>query len=243
MNVSFLAVLALALGACSQRSDAQPVAAPAFPKPDRPVASIVSPVWSSGPDRDKADEAGQLVRGLGIRPGMAVADIGAGSGYHTIRLSPVVGPTGRVYAQDITAEYLADLRKEVARRRLANVELVVGAADDPRLPKPVDRAALVHMYHEVENPYALLWNLAGSLKPGARVGVIDLDRPTPRHGTPPALLRCEFEAVGYRQVGFATLKGGGGYLAVFAPPAPHLRPDPSAIRPCRARSAALSAVG
>lgn len=236
MKASLLAALSLVLAACSQPTDAQPAAAaPAtFPRPDRPVADIVSPVWSSGPDRDKADENGQLVRGLGIRAGMAVGDIGAGSGYHTIRLSPVVGPKGRVYAQDIMVDYLADLKTEVARRGLTNVELVVGTPNDPRLPAPVDRAVLVHMYHEVENPYALLWNLAGSLKPGAQVGVIDLDRPTPRHGTPPALLKCEFEAVGYRQVGFTTLKGGGGYLAVFEPPAPGRRPEPGAIRPCRA---------
>ncbi|WP_374470916.1 class I SAM-dependent methyltransferase [Phenylobacterium sp.] len=236
MKAGLLALAALALSACSQPTDAQPppAASQAFPKPDRPVADIVSPVWSSGPDRDKADESGQLVRGLGITAGMSVADIGAGSGYHTIRLSPVVGPSGRVYAQDIMPDYLADLRTEVERRGLANVELVVGAPDDPKLPAPVDRAVLVHMYHEVENPYALLWNLAGSLKPDARVGVIDLDRPTPRHGTPPALLQCEFEAVGYRQVDLVTLSGGGGYLAVFAPPAPGRRPAPGAIRPCRA---------
>src|SRR5688572_21831442 len=76
-----------------------------FPAPNRPIAEIVSPTWSSG-DRDAADESGQLVRLMGVRPGMAVADIGAGSGYHTLRLSPVVGPTGRVYAQDVTASYL-----------------------------------------------------------------------------------------------------------------------------------------
>jgi SAM-dependent methyltransferase len=235
MNAGLSALVALALVACSQPSGAgapPAAAAPAFPQPDRPVAEIVSPVWSSGPDRDKADESGQLVRGLGITAGMSVADIGAGSGYHTLRLAPVVGPAGRVYAQDITPEYLDGLRAEVARRRLGNVELVVGTADDPRLPAPVDRALLVHMYHEIENPYALLWNLAGSLKPGARVGVIDLDRPTPRHGTPPSLLKCEFEAVGYSQVSFTTLEGGGGYLAVFAPPT--TPPPPSAIRPCRA---------
>lgn len=208
--------------------------APAFPAPDRRVADIVSPIWSSGPDRDAADEAGQLVRGLDIRAGMAVADIGAGSGYHTVRLSPVVGPRGRIYAQDVMEDYLTDLRAEVARRRLGNVEIVLGRPDDPGLPPAsVDRAILVHMYHEVAQPYGLLWRLAASLKPGARVGVIDLDRPAERHGMPPALLRCEFEAVGYRQTSFRVLEGGIGYLAVFEPPAPSVRPAQGAIRPCR----------
>ena len=192
-----------------------------FPLPDRPVAGIVSPVWSSGPDRDLADEAGQLIRAMGVRPGMTVADIGAGSGYHTFTLAAAVGPAGRVYAEDIIDSYLAGLRSEVAARGLANVVVVRGTPDDPKLPPAaVDRAVLVHMYHEIGNPYALLWRLAGSLKPGARVGVIDMDRRTQDHGTRPALLKCEFAAVGYRQLSIAPIRNGGGYLATFAAPAP-----------------------
>lgn len=207
---------------------------PSFPRPRRPVAEIVSPTWSSGPDRDAADESGQLVRLLGVRRGMAVADIGAGSGYHTVRLSPVVGASGRVYAQDITPSYLNSLRREAARRRLGNVEFVLGRPDDPGLPpNSVDRVILVHMYHEVAEPYALLWRLVDALKPGAKVGVLDLDRRPDRHGTPPALLRCEFEAVGYRQTQFTELRGGVGYLAVFEPPKRTARPSPAKIHACR----------
>jgi ubiquinone/menaquinone biosynthesis C-methylase UbiE len=232
-----LALLALAIAAISGPQAALPASAQerqGFPRPSRPVADIVSPIWSSGPDRDAADESGQVVRLLGVRPGMAVADIGAGSGYHTVRLSRVVGPAGRVYAQDVTEAYLDDVRREVTRRGLKNVQFVLGRPDDPRLPpKSVDRAILVHMYHEVSEPYALLWRLAEAMKPGGKVGVVDLDRRPDRHGTPPALLRCELEAVGYRQTSFTTLKGGIGYLAVFEPPAPAARPAPGKIRPCR----------
>src|SRR3954467_2447544 len=125
-----------------------------FPLPDRPVAGIVAPEWSSGPDRDAADESGQLIRGLEIASGMKVADIGAGSGYHTLRLSPAVGPTGTVYAEDIVEAYISGLRREAERRGLKNIRIVVGTPDDPKLPaKTIDRAVLVHMYHEVENPY------------------------------------------------------------------------------------------
>ena len=231
MRAGALAI-ALALAACGRPEAGKASPAPGFPSPDRPVAEIVSPIWSSGPDRDAADESGQVVRGLGIEPGMAVADIGAGSGYHAVRLSPVVGPKGRVYAQDVMDEYLADLRREVAKRGLTNVQVVLGKPDNPGLPAAsIDRAILVHMYHEVAQPYALLWNLAGSLTPGAKVGVVDLDRPPDRHGIPPALLRCEFEAVGYRQTSFKVLDGGVGYLAVFEPPAS--KPAPSAIKPCK----------
>nr|WP_308238007.1 methyltransferase domain-containing protein [Phenylobacterium sp. J426] len=206
-----------------------------FPTPDRPVAAAVAGAWSSGPDRDAADESGQLIRGLDIRPGMAVADIGAGSGYHTLRLSPVVGESGVVYAEDINESYVAGLKREAQRRGLTNVRIVVGTPDDPKLPPAsVDRAILVHMYHEIENPYALLWNLAPALRPGGRVGVIDLDRPTQNHGAPPGLLECEFEAVGYRMVDFQRLQGGVGYLAIFEPPAPGRRPDPADIQVCEA---------
>lgn len=224
--------LALGLAACAPAAAA--AADASFPAPARPVAEIVSPTWSSGPDRDAADEAGQLVRLLGIRRGMTVADIGAGSGYHTLRLAKVVGPAGRIYAQDVQPAYLTGLKREVARRGDRNVSFVLGRPDDPRLPaNSVDRAILVHMYHEVAQPYALLWRLADALKPGARVGVIDLNRRPDQHGTPPALLRCEFQAVGYRQTSFTVLKGGIGYLAVFEPPARDARPKPQEIRTCR----------
>jgi predicted methyltransferase len=206
-----------------------------FPLPDRPVAKIVASTWSSGPDRDAADESGQLIRGLGIRRGMSVADIGAGSGYHTLRLAPAVGPTGTVYAEDVVESYLSGLKREAERRRLKNVRIVVGEPDDPKLPRQsVDRAILVHMYHEIAQPYGLLWRLAPALKPGGRVGVIDLDRPIESHGTSPALIACEFEAVGYRQVEFKPLDGGVGYLAVFEPPPPGGRPKPADIQPCKA---------
>ncbi len=164
-----------------------------------------------------------------------MADIGAGSGYHTVRLSPVVGPTGRVYAQDVVEGYMADLRRDVARRKLTNVEFVLGSEGDPGLaPNTVDRAILVHMYHEIGQPYGLLWRLADALKPGAKVGVVDLNRRPEHHGMPPSLLRCEFEAVGYRQTSFTEMTGGVGYLAVFTPPKPGARPQPEAIKPCRA---------
>jgi ubiquinone/menaquinone biosynthesis C-methylase UbiE len=239
MRFSFAMLTALALAACSPPSPAQPAApgperlAGGFPAPDRPVAGIVAPEWSSGPDRDAADESGQLIRGLEIKPGMAVADIGAGSGYHTLRLSPAVGPKGVVYAEDIVEAYISGLRREAERRGMTNVKIVVGTPDDPKLPPAaVDRAVLVHMYHEVESPYALLWNLATALKPGARVGVIDLYRATESHGTPPDLLKCEFEAVGYRQLSHTAMAGGVGYLSVFEAPAN--RPRPEDIKPCKA---------
>ena len=237
MRFSLALLTSALLCACSPPAESQgaPVArdAAGFPAPDRSVAGIVAPEWSNGPDRDAADESGQLIRGLGIKPGMVVADIGAGSGYHSLRLSPAVGPTGIVYAEDIVEAFIAGLRREAKRRGLTNIRIVIGKPDDPMLPPgAVDRAVLVHMYHEIESPYALLWNLAGALKPGARVGVIDLDRGIQNHGTPPTLLACEFKAVGYRRVSEVEMAGGTGYLAVFE--APKVRPKPADIIPCKA---------
>lgn len=205
-------------------------AASAYPPADRPVAEIVSPVWNSPERRDKADESGQLVRALGIVPGMTIADVGAGSGYHTTRLSPVVGPSGRILAQDVNGAYLDDLRKTV--KDLPNVTVIAGEPDDPMLPpRSADIAILVHMYHEIASPYAFLARLSAAIKPGGVVAITDKDSPIHQHGIPPALLKCELEAVGYTEISFRELEGGVGFLAVFTPPSEV--PPPESVKPCR----------
>ena len=206
-----------------------------FPKPDRLVADIVAPLWRSEKERDGFDEPGQLVRLLGIKRGMTVADIGAGSGYLTVRFSPVVGPKGRIFAQDIEPSYLKDLGKRVKSLNLKNVTVSLGEAHDPRLPPAsVDVAILVHMYHEISDPYALLYNLAPALKRGGQVGVVDTRAATSRHGTPPGLLACEFAAVGYRQTAIHPLAENDTYLAIFSAPAPDARKRPADITACKA---------
>ena len=163
---------------------------------------------------------------------MVVGDIGAGAGYHAVRLSRLVGPSGAVLAQDVRGDYLADLAKRLQRLKLTNVKIALGDPHDPRLPAAsLDAAILIHMYHEIAEPYAFLYNLAPALKPRARVGIVDLDRPTQQHGTPVKLLRCELAAIGYRETALHVLTGDAGYLAIFEPPAK--RPQPSAIVPCR----------
>src|SRR5580698_6324850 len=94
--------------------------AAAFPAADRPVASIISPIWASEDERRSADETGQVFGLLGIKPGMRVADIGAGSGYYSILLAKAVGPRGEVFAQDITLDYLASLQKRGLNAKLSN---------------------------------------------------------------------------------------------------------------------------
>ena len=214
-------------------------AASLFPAPSRPVADIVTDTWSSEDTRDRAGEADTVMRLLEVRPGMRVADVGAGSGYYTVRVSPVVGPGGRVIAQDITPRYLERLRARVRREGRANVTLALGEPHDPRLPRAsADLVLLVHMYHEVEQPYAFLHNLRPALREGGRVAVVDLDRATNRHGTPPSLLRCEMEATGYRQSAFHDLGPESGYLAVFTPSG--AAPRPGDVRACPAPSSATT---
>ncbi|MGY8664553.1 methyltransferase domain-containing protein [Bradyrhizobium sp. UFLA05-109] len=204
-----------------------------FPSPWRPVAPIASPSRAAEEHRDSLDEAGEVARLLELKPGMTVGDIGAGSGYYTIRLSYLVSPKGSVVAQDVTRDYLMELSRRTARLGLTNVTFALGEPHDPRLPaSSLDAAILGHMYHEIAQPYAFLFNLAPALKPGARIGIVDFERPTSRHGTPIELLRCELTAVGYGEVATYQLAGDGGYLAVFVPPQGVSRKSPRDIIAC-----------
>jgi predicted methyltransferase len=230
----FSAVLTLSGSAQEFMADAGAPAS-AFPNPDRPVADIVSPIWHNEKERDVAGEPRQLMRLLGIKSGLTVADIGAGSGYYVVRLSPIVGPHGRVIAEDVVPEYLQELRRRVRDLGLQNVAFGGGEPHDPRLTVgSLDIAILVHMYHEIAQPYGLLYNLIPALKPGARVGIVDAFKPTSEHGTPPNLLRCELAAVGYSEISLDRLTGSDAYLAIFAPPSVESRTRPEAMVACKA---------
>jgi SAM-dependent methyltransferase len=237
------AVLLVAMGVlCAYAAGIGYLAAPGAPakdfaSPQRPVAQIVSPSRSDEEERDSLNEAGEIARLLELTPGMTVGDVGAGSGYHTVRLSRLVGPTGSVVAEDVTRDYLIELAKRVERLKLTNVTFALGEPHDPRLPaSSLDAAILVHMYHEIAQPYAFLYNLAPALRRGARVGIVDLERPTSEHGTPIELLRCELTTVGYREIATYQLAGDGGYLAVFSAPAQAKRKSPGDTVACGDRS-------
>jgi ubiquinone/menaquinone biosynthesis C-methylase UbiE len=237
MRAAALAALML-LGACEAPAEHNATAAEEhsseFPKAHRPVANIVSNRWSDEESRDRLKEAAEVMDRAGIAPGMTVADIGAGEGYYTIRLAARVGMKGRVLAEDIVPEVRDALAERVNRERLDNVSVRLGEPADPKLPpNSFDRVFMVHMYHEIQEPYEFLWNLRPSLKAGGQVIVVDADRPTEAHGTPPALLRCEFGAVGYSLVRIERMPNAGGYFAAFEAQGP--RPEPSAIKGCRSQ--------
>jgi len=227
MTIKALGLLAmLMLAACR----AEP-AAPRFPEAQRKIAPIVSDSFSTEDARDRLGESEVVMRFAGIAPGMSVADIGAGEGYYTIRLSPIVGPRGRVLAQDIIPETRDRLAQRVQRDGLDNVSVRLGKPDDPRLPaESFDRIFLVHMYHEVTAPYAFLWHLRDGLKPDGEVIVVDAARPVERHGMPPEQLVCELGALGLVPVRSARLTGSDNYAVAFR--SARGRPEPGAIKPC-----------
>jgi SAM-dependent methyltransferase len=219
-------LIATALAAC--RPEPQ---RPRFPEADRPVAAIVSDRFSTEDARDRLGEAEEVMAFAGVKPGMWVADIGAGEGYYTVRLSPIVGAKGRVLAQDIVPVTRDRLAQRVDRDKLDNVSVRLGLPDNPRLPAAsFDRIFLVHMYHEVTAPYAFLWHLRAGLRRDGEIIVVDADRPVRQHGMPRAQLACEFAALGLKQVRIATLSGTTDYAAAFRIAGP--RPEPGSIKSC-----------
>lgn len=220
----------LLLSACGQAP--APHAEREFPALERAVAPIVSSRFSTEDARDSVHEADMVMNQVGTRAGMSVADIGAGEGYYTLRLAARVGPKGRVLAQDVVPEVRDRLAERVTREALDNVSVKLGEPNDPKLPADsFDQIFLVHMYHEIAAPYEFLWRLRPALRPNGRVVVVDADRNTARHGTPPALLDCEMRSVGYVLERREKLPAIDAYLALYRTQGE--RPEPGAIKPCR----------
>ncbi len=236
-TITLVFAAALTISAAAQDFMA-PAGVPAgvFPKPDRPVADIVSPIWHDEKERDDADEPGQLVA---FRHQIRHDSCGHRRGQRLLRHTRllIVGSNGRIIAEDIVPDYLRSLRNRVRNLGLQNVAIRRGEPHDPRLPAgSLDIAIfLVHMYHEIARPYALLYNLVPALKADARVGIVDAFGPTSKHGTPPSLLRCELAAVGYREISLERLTGQlTPILGVFAPPSVASRTRPEAMVTCKA---------
>lgn len=228
------AVGALALAGCDSLVPVTPGASDSafiFPKPDRPIAKVVSTQFSTEDARDERNEAQVVMDLANIRTGMTVADIGAGEGYYTVRLAERVGADGRVLAQDISRDALERLGRRVEKDRLENISIKLGETDNPQLPSDsFDRIFMVHMYHEVTDPYAFLWQMWPALNAGGQIIVVESDSPVGRHGLPHTLLFCEFEAVGYVLVEYTERPDIKGYFARFERGSKRTKPE--AIRTC-----------
>lgn len=170
----------------------------------RPM-SVSGAAWLDRAEREDEEAPERALRILQIKPGSVVADIGAGSGYYVVRLARLVGPNGRVYANDIQQGMLDIMRDRIERERLGNVELVLGSDTDPRLPPAAfDLVLMVDVYHEFSEPQAMLRRIREALKPGGRLVLLEYRAEDtrvpilPDHKMTVAQARLEVESEGFR---------------------------------------------
>ncbi len=137
--------------------------------------------WLERSEREKEEEPAKLVKALAVKPGMVVADVGAGSGYHAFLLAPLVGPTGKVLAVDIQPEMLGLIKEKAKAKGVTNVEPVASTETDPKLPAAgVDLILLVDVYHEFSHPFEMGEKMVASLKPGGRIAFVEFRLEDPK---------------------------------------------------------------
>src|SRR6266480_4624797 len=151
------------------------------------------------PGRDQRLQINRVMDMLGIEPGRSVADIGAGSGWFTVRAARRVTGSGTVYAVDISPESIHYIEQRTKKEQLQNVKTILSKPDDPQLPtNSIDAVLLLKTYHEVAHPVLLLTNLRRSLKPGARIGIIDRNGNGENHGVSKDVVIREAAQAGYQ---------------------------------------------
>jgi ubiquinone/menaquinone biosynthesis C-methylase UbiE len=183
-------------------------AMPVHPISGRRIAPVMGwqgADWLERSERELEESPDVAVRLLQIPQGASVADIGAGSGYITLLLSAAVGPTGRVFANDLQPQMIEILRRRLASQNVKNVTLVQGSIDDPNLPPAsVDLALMVDVYHELARPQAMLQKLRTALKPGGRLALLEYRKEDPaipikfEHKMSIQEARAELEAEGFK---------------------------------------------
>lgn len=180
-------------------------AAPTHPLTDREIAGITTSAdWLDRAEREKEEDPERALDLIGIKPGMTVADVGAGTGYVTIRIARRVGPTGKVYANDLQPALLQIIRDKASGEGLANVEIVQGAEDDAHLPeRAIDLALMVDVYHELSDPQRMLQSILRSLKPKGQLVLVEYRKEDPSvpiayaHKMSVKEARIEVEAEGF----------------------------------------------
>jgi len=198
-----LVVVALSLAAlAAQRPGVHPVSGRVFAVP----MGVAGAPWLDRRERLDEEDPDLAMRLIKVERGSTVADLGAGSGYFTVRLAKAVGTAGKVYAVDIQQGMLDLLQGAVTKERLTNVIPVLGAVDDPRLPAAsLDLVLMVDVYHELSSPQMTLAHLKNALKPGGRLVLLeyraeDPDVPIlPEHKMTKAMVKLEVEHEGFRQ--------------------------------------------
>jgi ubiquinone/menaquinone biosynthesis C-methylase UbiE len=178
------------------------------PLTGRPIAQVMSAAgsdWLDRPERESEEQPDKALEALALKRGMVVADVGAGSGYMSFKMAKLVGPSGKVYANDVQPEMLEKLRARAQRDKIANVETVLGTETDPKLPAgSIDLILMVDVYHEFSQPQAMLDRMRESLKPGGRLVLVEYRKEDPKvpirpeHKMSVADVRTEVEAEGYQ---------------------------------------------
>ena len=198
----FLALVALiAPHVSAQQTGVHPISGRRFAA----VMAAAGADWLDRPERELEEAPDQALNIIGIKKGSTVADVGAGSGYMTVRLSKRVGANGVVYAVDIQQAMLDLLDKRLKAGRIGNVRPVLGVPDDPNLPaNAIDLAILVDVYHEFSQPQAMLRRLHDALKPGAKLVLLEYRKEDPsipirpEHKMSVAEAKMELEPEGFR---------------------------------------------
>ncbi len=169
-----------------------------------PVMGVGGAGWLERPEREDEEAPSKALDALELKPGMVVADIGAGSGYYASRMAKRVGPSGRVYATDIQQGMIDLLERRIRSEGLSNVTTVLGGMDDPKLPpKSLDLAIMVDVYHELQQPQIFLQRLKETFKPGGRLALLEFRKEDPKvpilevHKMSVAEVRQEMEAEGF----------------------------------------------
>ena len=161
--------------------------------------------WLERPERETEEQPDKALDALGLKPGMTVADIGAGTGYMSLRMAKRVGPSGKVWANDLQPEMLRLLRENATEVKLANVETVLGTESDPKLPKgQMDLVLLVDVYHEFSQPQQMLRKIREALKPDGRLVLLEYRKEDPKipirpeHKMSVAEVKLELEAENFQ---------------------------------------------
>ena len=211
LSIALTVLLAMTL---AHRVSAQPAQQP------RPTSTPYAGDLSifEYPDRDQKLHIDRVMDLLSITPGKSVADIGAGSGWFTVRAAAKVGPSGTVYAEDINPKAIDYITQRAAREKLPNIHPILGTVDDTRIPvASVDAVLLLKAYHEFAQPLPLMEKLRLSLKPGAKVGIIDRNGDGTDHGIMPNVVESEMAKAGFKRIGKYdfTKSDGQDYFLIF----------------------------
>jgi predicted methyltransferase len=203
----FVALVGLVLGGALAASAQQRARSDVHPISGRQYANVMGfqgADWLDREERDIEEAPDTAIEALGLTPGLVVADVGAGSGYMTVRMARIVGAEGRVYATDVQPEMIELLEERVADEKIANVIPVLGLVDDPKLPDgAIDLELLVDVYHEFSEPQKMLRGLRKALKPGGRLVLLEYRKEDPSipilelHKMTVAEAKQEVEAEGF----------------------------------------------